>query len=116
MLNLGNRTMTQRALGWFSRPARWFKKPLGKLAKPLGKLAKPLGNIDGIERPALYLGIAFVLWRLWRENSQSGLRARGDSSGRPGRRRRPSLRMLVQNRLDRAAFDRADDQQPRAGA
>jgi hypothetical protein len=73
---------------------RWFRKPLGKLAKPLGK-------IDGIERPAVYLGFAFVLWRLWMENE---------------RRRRPSLRLAVQDRLARAARRRAEGQDPESRA
>ena len=100
-MKIGRKTLTQRARSFLSRPLRWFGKPLGKLAKPLGRLAKPLGKIDGIERPAVYLGFAFVLWRLWMEKE---------------RRRRP-LRLAVQDRLASAARRRAqrqDHDEPRA--
>ena len=104
-MRLGKNTVTQRALKWFSRPARWFRRPLGKLVKPLGK-------IDGIEKPAVYLGFAFLLWRLWVEQHRN----QTASGRRPPPRRRPSLRLLVQERLNRAAGSRSDDQGPRPSA
>lgn len=103
--------MTQRARGWLSRPLRWFGKPLGRLARPLSK-------IEGIEKPAVYLGFAFVLWRLWVDQraKNAALSGRGGSPGT--RRRRPSLRLRVQElvteRWDRAAGRRAEEHDSRA--
>lgn len=113
-MKIGRKTLTQRARGFLLRPLRWFAKPLGRLGKPLSRLAKPLGKIDGIEKPAVYLGFAFVLWRLWvDQRSRGATPGRGPSPMPPVRRRRPSLRLAVQERWARAAGRRAEDHESR---